>query len=131
MSRRNRPLRVGDEMRRQLSELISRELKDPRIPMMTTVTQIDVSGDLGVATCYISVLGSEEEAREALVALENASGFLRRELGARMRLRTSPELRFRHDHSIEHGFEVMRRIDEAMGRSAAGPAHPADDGAAD
>ncbi len=119
MSRRTRSLRVGDEMRRQLSDLISRELKDPRIPMLTTVTQIEVSGDLGVATCYISVLGSAEEAEEALAALENASGFLRRELGMRMRLRVSPELRFRPDHSIEHGFEVMRRIDEAMGRSTA------------
>lgn len=116
MSSNRRAQRVGDEMRRLLADLISRELKDPRIPMMTSVTSVELSNDLSVATCWVSVLGEDVDADEVHAALEGAAGFLRRELGKRMRLRVSPELRFRIDRSIEHGFELSRMIDEAVGR---------------
>ena len=113
---RHRSQRVGDELRRLLADLIGREMKDPRIPAMTSVTAVDLSNDLSVAECWISVLGSEGQQEEAIKALSSAAGFLRSELARRISLRQAPELRFRLDRSIERGMELTRKIDEAMGR---------------
>ncbi len=112
-----RQAKVGDEMRRILAGLISNEMKDPRIPLMTSVTEVQVSGDLSFAKCYISVMGSPEEQKACLSALKKAQGFLRTELGKRMRLRVLPELQFILDDSIERGDKLDKLIDQAMGRS--------------
>ena len=116
---KNRPVRVGDEMRRLLADLIRNEVKDPRIPMMTSVTDVEMSGDLSQAVVFVSVMGNEDEQKACLTALKGAAGFLRREIGRKMRIRVSPELHFRLDTSITQGIKMSRLIDEALGRTVA------------
>lgn len=109
----NRINRINEEVRRELSEIL-RELKDPRIPMMTSVVSVSVTGDLRYATVYVSIFGSEEVRKDALKALKNSAGFVRRELGHRLNLRYTPEILYRDDNSIEHGArinELLRRED--------------------
>lgn len=111
-----RQAKVGDEMRRILADLIRNEMKDPRIPLMTSVTEVVVSGDLGHAKCYISIMGTAEEQKACLSALKKATGFLRSELGKNMRLRIMPELQFILDDSIERGNKLDQLINQALGR---------------
>lgn len=121
---RQRALRIGDEMKRILSKTIQSGMKDPRIPLFTSVTAVEVSNDLSVATCYISVLGSGKQQADCIRALVKAEGFLKSEVAKQMRLRVAPELRFSLDRSVEEGMRMDRLIDAAMGRSpkaAAGP----------
>ncbi len=94
--------RISEEVKRELSQVI-RSLKDPRIPFMTSVVAVEVTGDLRYANCYISVMGSEQTKKEALEGLKAAAGYIRREIGGRMQLRVTPEFIFHEDNSIEHG----------------------------
>ena len=96
---------ISEEVKRELSAVV-RELKDPRIPMMTTVVSVRVTKDLKFAKAYISVLGSEEAKKGALAALKSASGFIRREIGHRLTLRNTPEFTFVADDSIEYGAHI-------------------------
>ena len=92
-------LRVNGEVARELSQII-RELKDPRIALMTSVMDAYVAADLKTCKVYISVLGSEEEQEDTKEGLESAKGFIRRELAHRLNLRNTPELTFILDRSI-------------------------------
>lgn len=113
---RHRALRIGDEMKRILSKTIQSGMKDPGIPLFTSVTAVEVSNDLSVATCYISVLGDEPQQAACIQALVKAQGFLKNEVVRQMRLRVVPELRFLLDRSVEEGMRMDRLIDAAMGR---------------
>ncbi len=106
--------RVGDAIRKEIANLLQNEIKDPRLPEMVSVVAVDVTRDLSLARVYISVLGSDEEKKDCQAAIESASGFIRREIGKRVRLRTVPELRFMIDESIERGMRISRLIDETM-----------------
>jgi ribosome-binding factor A len=97
--------RVGEQIKKEMSNLIQTELKDPRIGFVT-VTGVDVTGDLSEARIYISILGNEEQKEETLHAIGRAKGFLRSELGKRIRLRHTPEIEFRFDSSIEYGSRI-------------------------
>jgi ribosome-binding factor A len=97
--------RVGEQIKKEISGLIQTELKDPRIGFIT-VTGVDVTNDLSLARVYLSILGSEEQKEETLHAIGRAKGFLRSELGRRIRLRHTPEIEFRFDHSIEYGSRI-------------------------
>ena len=108
--------RVGDEIQKVVADLIQNEIKDPRLPPMTSVVEVRASRDLSHAHIYISVLGTEQQKKDCAAALKSASGFIRRELTHRMRLRVSPELHFIVDESIERGFRMSRLIDEAIGQ---------------
>lgn len=101
----NRINRINEEVRRELSEII-RELKDPRIPMMTSVVSVAVTADLRYATVYVSIFGSDEVKKDALSALKKSAGFVRRELGHRLNLRYTPEIIYKADNSIEHGARI-------------------------
>ncbi len=114
---KNRPARVADEVRRLLADLIRNEVKDPRVPLMTSVTEVEMSGDLSHAVVYVSVMGTQDEQKACIEGLSKASGFMRRELGRRMHIRTSPELHFRLDNSITQGLEMDRLIDEVLGKN--------------
>lgn len=108
----NRTDRISEEVKRELSAVI-RELKDPRLPMMTTVVSVRVTKDLKFAKAYISVLGSEDEKKGAIAALKSAGGFIRREIGHRLNLRNTPEFTFVADDSIEYGAhinEILREL---------------------
>ena len=111
MSQKN--LRVNAEVARELSAII-RELKDPRIALMTSVTDAYVAPDLKTCRVYISVLDSDEVRDKTMAGLDSARGFIRRELASRMNMRYTPELTFIEDRSIERGVEMSRRIDEVL-----------------
>ncbi len=100
---------IAELMRVELSDLLLREIKDPRLGFVT-ITHIKVSGDLAHARVQVSSLGDEQEQRESLAALRSAAGFLRRELGQRIRIRTIPQLDFRLDHSMEEAEKVQRTL---------------------
>ncbi|WP_420842588.1 30S ribosome-binding factor RbfA [Fervidibacillus halotolerans] len=92
-------------MKKELSDIISRKIKDPRIGFVT-VTDVEVTGDLQQAKVFISVLGGEEERENTLIGLTKAKGFIRSEIGRRIRLRKTPEIDFEFDESIEYGNRI-------------------------
>ncbi|CAM2890769.1 30S ribosome-binding factor RbfA [Paenibacillus sediminis] len=103
--------RVGEQIKKELSQLIQTELKDPRIGFIT-VTGVDVTNDLSQAKVYLSVFGDDEQKENSLKGLEKAKGFLRSELGKRILLRHTPELIFKFDESIEYGSRIEKLLGE-------------------
>ncbi len=112
--RQNRAARVGDEMQKVISQLLLTEVKDPRIPMMTSVLEVRMSSDLTHATVFLSVYGSEKEKVECMEAVTRASGFIRSQVAKRIKLRVAPELHFKLDESIQKGMELMDLIDRTI-----------------
>ena len=98
--------RINQEVQKELSTLILREVKDPRISPLTSVSAVEVAPDLKTAKVYISVMGSDEQKEETLKGLKNASAFLRSRLAHNLNLRNTPELIFRLDDSIEYGMKM-------------------------
>lgn len=107
--------RINEEMRRELGNVL-RTLKDPRMAGMVSVVAAEVTRDLRYATVHISVLGSAEEEKSTLQALKAASGYIRKEIGARLGLRATPEFIFRADHSIAYGAHMNQLIRDVMQR---------------
>ncbi|KZE71939.1 30S ribosome-binding factor RbfA [Paenibacillus elgii] len=101
--------RVGEQIKKELSQIIQSELKDPRIGFIT-VTGVDVTNDFSQAKVYLSVLGSDEQKEETLKALARGTGFIRSELGKRIRMRKIPELLFKFDASIDYGSKIETLI---------------------
>lgn len=101
----HRANRVGEQMKKELSDIIGRKIKDPRIGFVT-VTDVQVTGDLQQAKVYISVLGDEEQKENTLKGLAKAKGFIRTEIGHRIRLRKTPEITFEFDESIDYGNRI-------------------------
>jgi ribosome-binding factor A len=119
----HRPDRVGDQIRQELSELLSRgAVHDPGIGFIT-LTRVKVSPDLQLARVYYTTLGDEAARKQTAKALERATGFLRRHLGERVRLRRVPELQFQFDESVAHQDRVEQILrdlhDEEERRKAA------------
>ena len=104
--------RVNSLIRREISELLQRQVKDPRVGTFVAVTEVYTSPDLKHARIFVSSLGSEEEKQETLSALVSASGFFRSELFKRLKLRRIPELSFQWDDSIERGEHLLQLIDQ-------------------
>ena len=104
--------RINDLLREEISDLVRRELKDPRIGGLISITEVDVSPDLRQAKVYVSVLGSDDEKRSTLQALEAASHFLQRQLRRRVTIRRMPELEFVADLSLEQGARILSLLDE-------------------
>ena len=111
----NRSRRVGEQIQRELAELVQHEVKDPRVKWVT-ISAVRVTKDFSHATVYFTVIGNYEETvdQEVLFGLEKASGFLRRELGHRMKLRTVPQLHFKYDASSIRGDRLTGLIDAAI-----------------
>lgn len=103
--------RINQDVKRVLTELF-RQLKDPRIHGLVTITRAEVSGDLKNAKVFVSVLGSEQDKKEVLAGLKSASGWLRRELGGSMNMRSTPELAFIQDRSIDEGSHILDLINK-------------------
>ena len=103
--------RISEEVKKELSSVI-RELKDPRIPMMTSVVKVDVTNDLRYAKAYISVMGNDEEKKAAIKGLTAAAGFIRREIGSRIKLRCVPEFSFVIDTTIEYGAHINKLLND-------------------
>jgi ribosome-binding factor A len=120
----SRSRRVAEQLQRTLSEILRRELKDPRVAPVS-ITEVEVSGDLGHARVYFSVLPLDADPAPAQAGLESAAGFLRRQLGRSLKLRHIPALHFAHDKSIARGAELTQLIDEVVDRDRS--RHPDDD----
>ena len=103
--------RVNNLIRQEISELLQRQVKDPRLGNFITVTGVSTSPDLKHAKVFVSCMGSEEEKRKILSALVSASGFFRHQLTKHLRLRHIPELSFQWDDSIERGAHLLELID--------------------
>ena len=111
----SRTQRVADQIQRELAALIQREVKDPRVGM-ATVSAVEVSRDLSHAKVFVTILKGGEDQQgmtESVKALNNASGFLRSQLGQRMKLRIVPTLRFHFDDSLSRGNYLSNLIDQA------------------
>lgn len=107
-------IRVNTEVQRELGNIISHEVKDPRIAPMTTVVAAEVTPDLKYCKAYISVLGSEEAARNTIQGLKSASGFIRTRLAQTVNLRNTPEISFVLDQSIEYGVRMTKLIEDVV-----------------
>ncbi len=99
----NRVRRVAEQIKKDVSRIIGSELKDPRVAEITSVTDVELTRDLRYASVYVSIYGSDSEKEETLQTLVRASGFIRSEIGRRIRLRYVPEFNFYLDTSIEYG----------------------------
>jgi ribosome-binding factor A len=104
--------RINELLRDELSELIRRELKDPRVAGIVTVTEVEAAPDLSAAKVFVSVMGSEEDKRTSLKTLRHAARFFRHMLIDRLHLRRVPDLDFRLDLSIERGDRLMSVLRE-------------------
>jgi ribosome-binding factor A len=104
--------RLNDAFREEISDLLRRQVKDPRLAVFITITRVEISADISHARVYVSVMGSEEDREGALRGLEAAASFLRRQIGRRLSLRRVPELSFRRDDSMERGAHVLELLDE-------------------
>jgi len=129
MAQGMRPDRVGEEIRQEIGRLLAREVRDPAIGFVT-LTRVKVSPDLQLARIYYTLMGDEKARRETQRALERATPFLRRHIGALMRLRRVPELRFHFDQSVEHQDRIERILldlaDERRTREEADDTSPPD-----
>lgn len=108
---RNR--RIAEQMRRNLSEIVRRELKDPRLQFLT-ITRVDLSGDLSHAKVFFSLLQPDADPGPAAAALDRAAGFVRSQLGRSMHIRQIPELHFIHDTSLSEGARITSLVEEAV-----------------
>lgn len=107
--------RLSEEIKKIISHLIHNELRDPRIATMTSVVDVEVTKDLRYAYVFVSVFGDQEVQIATMEALKSSSGFVRREVGQRVKARYIPEIVFKLDKSIERGFEiqsVLNRINQ-------------------
>ena len=106
-----RLVRVQDQIKKEISEVVQTKLRDPGVGFVT-FTEVNVSPDLRQATVFFSVLGSETEREKSFKALKRAAGFIQQELGKRMRMRFIPRLEFRYDSSAEYGGRIDKIIED-------------------
>lgn len=110
--------RVSEDIKREIVAII-RELKDPRVrDKFLTVVRVDVSSDLSYAKVYVSSMSGIEDAKEACKGLTSATGLIRREVGSKLHLRKTPELKFIADDSVQHGMEIFKKIESTVIDSA-------------
>ena len=109
MSKRNE--RVSMELKKEISKILLSEIKDPRLTAMPGVIAVKVTEDMSYADVFVSLYGDEKSKAETLKAIESASGFIRRQLSRRLKLRYVPVLRFNYDDFIEQGFRINSILD--------------------
>ncbi len=110
----SRTLRVAEQIQRELADLVRLEVKDPRVGMVT-LTDVEVSADYAHAKVFFTTLGDDDQIAAATTGLNHATGFLRHELGRRIKLRSIPQLHFVYDESVARGIRLSQLIDEALG----------------
>lgn len=120
MATSRRVSRVAALIKREISQMLLTEIKDDRVGAgMVSVTDVDVSGDLQHAKIFVSIYGTEEAREETMAGLKAATGFVRSELGQRLRLRRTPELMFQEDRSLERGDRILSLLNQLnQGRPA-------------
>lgn len=103
--------RVGEQMKKELMDIINNKVKDPRVGFIT-ITDVVLTNDLSQAKVFLTVLGNDKEVENTFKALDKTKGFIKSELGSRMRLRIMPELMYEYDQSIEYGNKIERMIQD-------------------
>lgn len=126
MSSSSRPRRVGELIQRELAGMLQREIKDPRLAMVSIIG-VDVTRDMSLARVYYTLIGSDHNTPEVEQGLAKAGGFLRYELGKRVQLRIVPKLEFRYDESVIKGAELSRLIEQAVAEDEKRHVHDDDD----
>lgn len=98
--------RINEEIRKEISDIVQHEIRDPRLTAMVSITKVDVTKDLRYAKVFVSVFGDEKAKKDTIDALKSSSGFIRREIGRRVNLRYTPELIIELDNTIERGMHI-------------------------
>ncbi|MET7041146.1 30S ribosome-binding factor RbfA [Clostridium botulinum] len=98
--------RINEEVKKEVSNIIHNDIKDPRLSAMVSVTDVNVTKDLKYAKVYVSIFGNEKTKEESLQALKSSVGFIRKEVGRRVKLRNTPEVIIEVDNSIERGMHI-------------------------
>ncbi|MGN1317392.1 MAG: 30S ribosome-binding factor RbfA [Lachnospirales bacterium] len=106
----NRMVRINDEIKKEISEILRADMKDPRLGVITSVIKVDTTNDLKYCKVYISVLGDDEKKKEVMDAVTKASGFIRSLIANRINLRVTPEFKFILDDSLEYSFKIDKII---------------------
>ena len=109
--------KVQELMKQEVSKIILQELKDPRIGFVT-VTQVEATGDLRSAKIYVSLMGSEQQVRDCWEGLTSSLGFIRREIGKRIRLHFTPELSFQLDKSLDYSTHIQKLLNDINQQAA-------------
>lgn len=104
--------RVAEEIKKELSEIIRDDMKDPRVKGLVSVTHVEVSRDISTAAIYLSCLSDAEEQNKTIKAFKQAAGYIRGELARRLSLRFMPELTFKLDHSIQQGARINELLNQ-------------------
>ena len=113
MATSRRVSRVAELIKREVSQMLLQDIKDDRVGAgMVSVTDVDVSGDLQHAKIYVSIYGTDEARQQIMAGLKSATGYIRSELGHRVRLRRTPEVIFQEDRSIERGTKVLSLLNQ-------------------
>ena len=105
--------RLSEDIRRELTDIL-RDLKDPRIDPMLSIVKVDLSNDQSSCKVYVSSVSGLDRAKESVKGLTSGAGYIRRELGQRLAMRRSPELKFIPDDSIQHGADIARKLGEIL-----------------
>lgn len=111
MSSKKRIRRLGELLKEEISKIIRKEVKDPRIGFVS-LTDVEVSGDLRHAKVYVSVYGNDKEKKDTMEGLKQANGFIRKLVGERIKTYHTPEIIFKYDDSIEHGVYISKLIEK-------------------
>ena len=104
--------KISEEVKRCLMDIVQNKIKDPRIPTLTSISQVEVTRDLSFAKVYVSIFADDIKKQKALQGLESAKGFIKKELAREVKLRVMPELIFINDDSIEKGLKMDKLINE-------------------
>jgi len=112
MKTNKRSFRINDEIKKELSQILRSELKDPRIGAMVSVMKVETSTDLKFCKVAVSVLGSEDEKKSVMAGIRSASGFIRRMVAERINLRSTPEFTFVLDDSLEYSFKINKILSD-------------------
>lgn len=105
-------IRINEEVKKELSNIIRNEVKDPRIHLMTSVVAVEVAPDLKTCKAYISVMAAPEEGKATIEGLKSAEGYIRKQLASTVNLRNTPQIQFILDQSIEYGIHISKVLDE-------------------
>jgi ribosome-binding factor A len=122
-----RPDRLGDQIRAETSEIVARELHDPKVGLIT-ITRVQVTSDLQIARIYYTTMADEAARKETAKALQRATPFIRHQLAGRMTLRRMPEIEFRFDRSVEHHDRIEKLLHQIHEEEASRPAGEPDAG---
>ena len=112
MKNNTRMIRINDEIKKEVAEIIRSELKDPRIGVITSVLKVETTNDLKYCKVFVSVLGDDDKKQEVMEGLKNATGFIRKQVANRINLRNTPSFKFELDNSLEYSIKMSKLIDE-------------------